>query len=97
VFSHAILSLLSAPTHLTNGVLTTDEDVLRAPSPLGLGYREEDLLQYSLMKDETGKGLKTRRIMPQVFPDLTVEEESDLGVKMDSAKARAHRKERSKL
>jgi len=98
VFSHAILALLAAPTHLTNALLTTDEDVLRSPPPLGLNYTEEDLLQYSLVTDRNGRGLKTMRIMPKVFPDLTVEEERDHGVKLDSEKTRAERRKlQSKL
>lgn len=94
VFSHAILALLAAPNHLTNALLTTDEDVLRAPRPLGLGYSEDDMLLYSLVTDSSGKGVKTRRIMPKVFPDLTVEEENLLGVRMDSDKARSRRNSR---
>jgi len=93
VFSRAILSLLNAPNHLTNGLLTTDEDILKSAPPLGLGFTDEDLLQYSVVT-----GVKTRRIMPKEFPDLRVAEEMDFGVKMDSDKTRAkRRKETAKL
>lgn len=92
IFSKAILSLLSAPASLINALLTTDEDILRAPPPLGLNYQDDDLLQFSLVTDSNGQGLKTRRIMPKEFPDLRVAEEMDLGVRMDSDKTRGRRK-----
>ncbi|PQE13074.1 short chain dehydrogenase protein [Rutstroemia sp. NJR-2017a WRK4] len=75
IFSDTILSMLSAPVPDINGLLTTDEDYLREHDGV------EDFSKYALVP-----GTTPRRIMPMKFPDLTVAEQDDEGVRMDSAK-----------
>lgn len=84
VFSDAILAILGSPTAEVNGLLTTDEDFLRDVKGV------TDFGKYSLVP-----GSIPRRIMPNKFPDLTVEEQDDEGVKTDSTILRAQ--SRSKL
>lgn len=84
VFSDAILAILGSPTTEVNGLLTTDEDFLRDVKGV------TDFGKYSLVP-----GATPRRIMPNRFPDLTVEEQDDEGVRTDSTILRAQR--RSKL
>jgi hypothetical protein len=66
--------MLSAPVPDINGLLTTDEDYLREHDGV------EDFSGYALVP-----GTTPRRIMPMKFPDLTVAEQDDEGVRMDSA------------
>lgn len=80
VFSDAILAILSSPTAEVNGLLTTDEDFLRNSKGV------TDFGKYSFVPGST-----PRRIMPKTFPDLTVEEQDDEGVRTDSTILRAQR------
>lgn len=79
IFSDAILAMLRAPAERVNGLVDTDEDFLRREC----GYTEGDFEKYAVVQ-----GSKPRRIMPRKFPDLTVEEQGDEGVRMDSVKLR---------
>ncbi|KAH0008409.1 short chain dehydrogenase, partial [Aureobasidium melanogenum] len=80
VFSDAILAILGCPAAEVNGLLTTDEDFLRDIKGV------TDLGKYSLVP-----GSIPRRIMPKRFPDLTVEEQDDEGIRTDSTILRAKR------
>lgn len=79
IFSDAILGMIRAPTGRVNGLIDTDEDFLRREC----GYSDEDFEKYNVVP-----GHKPRRIMPKVFPDLSVEGQNDEGVRMDSVKLR---------
>ncbi|KAI5245706.1 short chain dehydrogenase [Aureobasidium subglaciale] len=80
VFSDAILGMLEEKTANFTGLLTTDEDFLR-------DFRGvTDFGKYSLVP-----GAVPRRIMPKDFPDLTVAEQDDEGVRTDSTVLREKR------
>lgn len=72
IFSDAILAMLRAPTSEVNGSLELDEDFLRRT-----GVTDFD--KYSLVP-----GARPRRIMPAEFPDLSVKEQADEGIRKDS-------------
>ncbi|CAI4214185.1 unnamed protein product [Parascedosporium putredinis] len=72
IYSDAILEMLRTPAAEISGRLELDEDFLRER-----GFTDFD--KYSLIP-----GAKPRRIMPAKLPDLTVAEEDDEGVRMDS-------------
>lgn len=76
IFSDAILALLKAPVGRVNGCLELDEDFLRKNGVT-------DFAQYALVE-----GACPRRIMPAVFPDLSVAEQDDEGRRMDSTQLR---------
>ncbi|KAI2612920.1 short chain dehydrogenase family protein [Hypoxylon fragiforme] len=76
IFSAAILAILRAPPASVNGRLLLDEDFLRTD----VGGGVQDFSKYSVVP-----GSSPRRIMPAVLPDLTVAEQDDEGVRMDSA------------
>jgi NAD(P)-dependent dehydrogenase (short-subunit alcohol dehydrogenase family) len=78
IYSDAILAMLDAPTTIVNGLLDLDEDFLRRH--VGV----TDFSKYALVK-----GSQPRRIMPAVFPDLSVKEQDDEGKRVDSVKLRA--------
>jgi hypothetical protein len=80
IFSDAILAILDAPTNKVNGLLAIDEDFLRDYK----GFTDEDFLKYSKVP-----GAVPRRIMPQKFPDLTVEEQDDEGKRHTSTQLRS--------
>jgi hypothetical protein len=69
--------MLRAPAEKVNGLIDTDEDFLREYCGV------TDFSKYALVPGST-----PRRIMPQKFPTLTVEEQDDEGKRMDSAAAR---------
>lgn len=69
--------MLTAPTSTVNGLLELDEDFLR--QHLGV----EDFSNYSVVE-----GATPRRIMPQRFPDLQVDEQDDEGKRVDSTELR---------
>jgi hypothetical protein len=75
IFSDAILAMIRAPAQTVNGLLELDEDFLRTYTGV------TDFSAYSLIP-----GTTPRRIMPAVFPDLTVAEQDDEGRRMDSTK-----------
>ena len=75
IYSDAILAMLKAPAAKVNGLLDTDEDFLRREC----GYTERDFERYNVVK-----GGKPRRIMPEKFPVLEVEEQDDEGRRVDS-------------
>ncbi|MCJ1240029.1 hypothetical protein MMC14_008029 [Varicellaria rhodocarpa] len=77
IFSDAILAMLNAPANTVNGCLELDEDFLRKT-----GVTNFD--KYSLIP-----GTQPRRIMPAKFPSLTVAEQDDEGVRVDSTLLRA--------
>jgi NAD(P)-dependent dehydrogenase (short-subunit alcohol dehydrogenase family) len=77
IYSDAILAMLRAPVDEVNGCLELDEDFLRKKGVM-------DFEKYNIVS-----GANPRRIMPLMFPDLTVQEQADEGRRMDSAKARA--------
>jgi NAD(P)-dependent dehydrogenase (short-subunit alcohol dehydrogenase family) len=77
IFSDAVREIIKAPVQLVNGRLLLDEDFLRER-----GATEFE--KYSLVP-----GTSPRRIMPAVFPDLSVREQEDEGRRMDSTKLRA--------
>lgn len=81
IYSDAILAMLRAPVETVNGLLDTDEDFLR--NFCGV----TDFSKYSVVE-----GSKPRRIMPQQFPDLTVEEQADEGKRVDSTRLRVSSK-----
>ncbi len=83
IFSDAVLAILRAPADVVNGLLTTDEDFLRDHTGV------TDFSKYSLVP-----GARPRRIMPLVFPDLSVAEQNDEGQRVDST---AMRSAKSKL
>ena len=66
--------MLRTPALEISGRLELDEDFLRSR-----GFT--DFSKYSLVP-----GTNPRRIMPEKLPDLTVAEEDDEGVRMDSTK-----------
>ena len=68
--------MLETPASEISGRLELDEDFLRSRGVT-------DSSKYSLVP-----GAEPRRIMPAELPDLTVAEEDDEGVKMDSSKAK---------
>jgi len=78
IYSDAILGMLRAPAVLVNGLLDTDEDFLRKYTGV------TDFSKYSVVE-----GATPRRIMPVHFPDLTVAEQADEGMRTDSLKLRA--------
>jgi len=65
--------MLEAPASTVNGKLELDEDFLRRHAGV------DDFSKYSVVP-----GSSPRRIMPAVLPDLTVAEEADEGVRLDS-------------
>ncbi len=69
--------MLRAPAEKVNGLIDTDEDFLREHCGV------TDFSKYSVVPGST-----PRRIMPQKFPALTVDEQDDEGKRMDSAAAR---------
>ncbi|KAI0180000.1 NAD(P)-binding protein [Hypoxylon sp. FL1284] len=80
VFSDAVVAVLRAPAAAVNGRLELDEDFLRSD----LGGAVADFASYAVIP-----GSRPRRIMPAALPDLTVAEQDDEGVRMNSAKARS--------
>jgi len=82
IYSDAILAMLRAPAEKVNGLLDSDEDFLRREC----GYTDKDFEKYNFVE-----GVTPRRIMPRVFPDLSVEEQDDEGVRVDSVKLRGGR------
>ncbi|KAI9756847.1 MAG: hypothetical protein M4579_003683 [Chaenotheca gracillima] len=74
IFSDAILAILKAPVKVVNGLLDLDEDFLRKHAGVS------DFSKYSIVD-----GATPRRIMPAVFPDLTVAEQDDEGTRIDSS------------
>ncbi|KAI1464639.1 short chain dehydrogenase family protein [Daldinia caldariorum] len=85
IFSDAVLAILRAPAASVNGKLELDEDFLRSEA----GGRVTDFAKYAVVP-----GSHPRRIMPAVLPDLSVAEQGDEGVRMDSA---AERRKGAKL
>ena len=75
IFSDAVLAILRAPAPDVNGRLLLDEDFLRDHTGV------TDFSGYALVH-----GSVPRRIMPVRLPDLTVAEQEDEGVRIDSAK-----------
>ena len=73
IFSDAILQMLKAPTTVVNGLLDLDEDFLRTYCGVS------DFSKYSVIK-----GSSPRRIMPKLFPILSVAEQDDEGKRVDS-------------
>ncbi|MCJ1452603.1 hypothetical protein MMC28_002946 [Mycoblastus sanguinarius] len=66
VFSDAILAMLRAPTAVVNGLLDLDEDFLQRQCGV------TDFSKYSMVE-----GANPRRIMPERFPSLAVDEQDD--------------------
>lgn len=85
IFSEACLAMVRAEVRVVNGLCDTDEDFLRK---MGM----EEFGGYSVVE-----GSRVRRIMPRVFPDLSVEEQDDEGRRVDSVLLREGRGEGSKL
>lgn len=77
IYSDAILAILRSPAESVNGLLVLDEDFLRNHAGV------TDFSKYSLVP-----GAKPRRIMPALFPDLSVAEQDDEGRRVDSTKLR---------
>jgi len=75
IFSDAILAMLRAPISTVNGLLDLDEDFLREHAGV------TDFSKYNVVP-----GVVPRRIMPEKFPDLRVEEQDDEGRRVDSTK-----------
>lgn len=75
IFSDAILAMIKAPAAAINGQLELDEDFLRKHAGV------TDFSKYSVVP-----GSSPRRIMPAEFPDLTVAEQDDEGMRTDSSK-----------
>ncbi|KAI1212476.1 short chain dehydrogenase family protein [Annulohypoxylon truncatum] len=75
IFSDAVLAILRAPAPSVNGHLLLDEDYLRELGGV------TDFAPYAVVP-----GSAPRRIMPASLPDLTVAEQDDEGVRMDSAR-----------
>ena len=65
--------MLRAPAVSVNGMLELDEDFLRNAGEI------RDFSGYSLIE-----GTFPRRIMPQQFPNLSVDEQHDEGQRMES-------------
>ena len=82
IFSEAVLAMVRSEVKVVNGLCDTDEDFLRKMGRTQFGA-------YSVVE-----GSRVRRIMPKVFPDLTVEEQDDEGRRVDSVLLR---EKRSKL
>ncbi|KIV89782.1 hypothetical protein PV10_07160 [Exophiala mesophila] len=79
IYSDAILAMLQSPAEEVNGLLDLDEDFLRKKGVT-------DFSKYNVVP-----GASPRRIMPAVFPDLTVAEQDDEGRRVDSVKLREGR------
>ncbi|KAL2164652.1 hypothetical protein VTH06DRAFT_3869 [Thermothelomyces fergusii] len=75
IFSDAVMAILRAPATVVNGQLELDEDFLR--KQVGI----TDFSKYSVVR-----GATPRRIMPAELPDLTVKEQDDEGMRVDSSK-----------
>ncbi len=67
--------MIKAPPAVINGQLELDEDFLRRHAGV------TDFSKYSVVP-----GSSPRRIMPAEFPDLTVKEQDDEGMRTDSSK-----------
>lgn len=67
--------MLRAPATVVNGLLAIDEDFLRDHAGV------TDFSKYSVVERA-----RPRRIMPEKFPDLRVEEQDDEGQRIDSAR-----------
>ncbi|CAK1355790.1 unnamed protein product [Cercospora beticola] len=80
IFSDAILAIIRSPAKDVNGKLVLDEDFLRDHE----GVTNFD--KYALVE-----GTEPRRIMPKKMPDLSVEEQDDEGVRVDSTEIRKDR------
>ena len=79
IYSDAILGMLRAPAEKVNGLVDTDEDFLRREC----GYQDGEFDKYNVVE-----GSRPRRIMPKRFPDLSVDEQDDEGVRVDSVALR---------
>ncbi|KAL2155993.1 hypothetical protein VTH82DRAFT_737 [Thermothelomyces myriococcoides] len=75
ILSDAVLAILQALAPAVNGQLELDEDFLR--KQVGI----TDFSKYSVVP-----GATPRRIMPMELPDLTVKEQDDEGMRVDSSK-----------
>ncbi|KAL2172800.1 hypothetical protein VTG60DRAFT_2619 [Thermothelomyces hinnuleus] len=75
IFSDAVLAMLRAPAAVVNGQLELDEDFLRKQAGI------TDFSKYSVVP-----GATPRRIMPAELPDLTVKEQDDEGMRVDSSR-----------
>lgn len=80
IFSDAILAIIRSSAKDVNGKLVLDEDFLRDHE----GVTNFD--KYALVE-----GTEPRRIMPKKMPDLSVEEQDDEGVRVDSTEIRKDR------
>ena len=69
--------MLKAPAAVINGLLDLDEDFLRRHCGIS------DFSEHSLVE-----GSHPRRIMPENFPTLSVEEQDDEGKLVDSTELR---------
>ncbi|KAM7202337.1 hypothetical protein V8F20_004504 [Naviculisporaceae sp. PSN 640] len=81
IFSDCILAMLAAPARTVNGGLELDEDFLRQHAGV------TDFSKYSVVP-----GSSPRRIMPVELPDLTVREQDDEGMRVNSASSRTREK-----
>ncbi|KAI9803738.1 MAG: hypothetical protein M1833_000650 [Piccolia ochrophora] len=77
IFSDAVLAILRAPVALVNGSLELDEDLLRNHSGI------TDFSGYSVVA-----GSNPRRMMPKTLPNLSVPEQDDQGMSIDSTSGR---------
>lgn len=77
IFADAILSILRAECNVVNGRCLLDEDWLREHDGV------IDFSKYALVNQAL-----PRRIMPKKLPSLTVDEQADEGVRMDSTALR---------
>jgi hypothetical protein len=75
IFSDAVLAMLKVPAEVMNGQLELDEDFLRKHAGV------TDFSKYAVVP-----GTSPRRIMPAELPDLTVKEQDDEGMRVDSSK-----------
>ena len=75
IFSDAVLAMLDARPEVINGQLELDEDFLRKQCGV------TDFSKYSVVA-----GTSPRRIMPDRFPSLLVDEQDDEGKRVDSTK-----------
>ncbi|EME87695.1 uncharacterized protein MYCFIDRAFT_27259 [Pseudocercospora fijiensis CIRAD86] len=80
IFSDAILAIINAPAQDVNGKTLLDEDFLREHEGV------TDFSKYALVPGST-----PRRIMPMKMPDLSVAEQDDEGVRVDSAAQRRNK------
>ncbi|KXT19009.1 hypothetical protein AC579_8736 [Pseudocercospora musae] len=80
IFSDAILGIINAPAKDVNGKTLLDEDFLREHEGV------TDFSKYALVP-----GTTPRRIMPTKMPDLSVAEQDDEGVRVDSAAQRKNK------